>query len=127
MITLKNVLLVNAVSSGFTALALIAAPKTIASLLEIVYPGSVFYVGVFLLAFALGVFAVSRKPVPSRKAVESIVVMDSLWVVCSIVVVVFQFASPSFLGNFVIAAIAAWVALMALLQYKGMKTLSVAR
>ena len=127
MITLKNVLLVNAVSSGFTGIALIAAPRAIASLLEISYPGAVLYVGLFLLAFAIGVYMVARKPVPTRATVETIVVADSLWVVASIVIVVLQFASVSFLGNFVIAAVAAWVALMAVLQYKGMKELPLAR
>ena len=127
MITLRNVLLINAVSSGFTGLALIVASRVIANLLEIAYPGAVFGVGVFLLAFSIGVYAVSRSPNPSRKAVESIIVMDSLWVVSSMAVVVFQLATESFLGNCIITAIALWVALMALLQYKGMKGLPVSR
>jgi hypothetical protein len=127
MITLKNVLLINAVSSGFTGLALIVAPQVIASLLEIAYPGVVFGVGVFLLAFSIGVYVVSRKTEPSRKAVESIVIMDSLWVVSSIAVVLFHLATESFLGNFIVTAIALWVALMAILQYKGMKTLPISR
>ena len=127
MITLKNVLLVNAVSSGFTGLALIAASRFIASLLGIAYPGAVFGVGVFLLAFSTAVYVVSRKPEPSRRAVESIVIMDSLWVVSSIAVVLFHLATESFLGNFIITAIALWVALMAILQYKGMRTLPISR
>jgi len=127
MFTLKNVLLVNSVSSGFTGLALIVASRAIASLLEIPSPGAVFGVGVFLLAFAAGVYVVSRKPVPPRNVVESIVVMDSLWVVSSIVVVLFQLATASFLGNVIITAIALWVALMAILQFKGMKELPLSR
>ena len=127
MITLKNVLLVNAVSSGFTGLALIAASRFIASPLGIAYPGAVFGVGVFLLAFSTGVYVVSRKPEPPRRALESIVIMDSLWVVSSIAVVLFHLATESFLGNFIITAIALWVALMAILQYKGMRTLPISR
>ena len=61
MKTLKNVLLVNALSSGATGLGLIAFAAPIAILFGISEPTPVMEVGIFLVVFAILVFRGGQK------------------------------------------------------------------
>ena len=123
MTTLKNVLLINAVSSGATGLGLIIFPGLIAGLFETVETSPFLGVGFFLFAFAIMVFTVSRRNPVNEKGVWLIIVLDCLWVVTSVCILLLQLFPISLLGYFFIAAVAAWVALMAFLQYNTLKKL----
>ncbi len=124
MKTLKNVLLINAVSSGATGLGLVAAPGFVANLFAVSLTAPFIAVGIFLFLFASMVYWVSRKNPINESAVRLIIILDSLWVAGSISIILFQLFDLSNLGYLVIGVVAAWVGLMAWLQYNGVKHMS---
>lgn len=121
MTTLKNVLLVNAVSSGATGVGLIIIPDVIANLFEVSKISPFVGVGVFLMAFAAAVYLVSRRTPSNENAVRLIIFLDSIWVAGSIGIIMFQLPVLSKVGYLIVGAVAAWVGLMAYLQYQGVK------
>jgi len=124
MKTLKNVLFINALSSGATGLALVVAPGFVGNLFEVSQTLPFVAVGVFLSLFGSMVYWVSRRNPINEGAVRLIIILDSTWVAGSICIVLFQLFDLSNLGYMVIGAVAAWVGLMAWLQYNGAKHLS---
>jgi len=121
MTTLKNILLINAVSSGITGLILIGLPAWIAPLFGVSETAPFVGVGSFLFAFAVLVFMVATRRPISDTGVKLVIALDCLWVFASACIVIFQMLPISILGNLFIVAIAAWVGLMAILQRNGLK------
>jgi hypothetical protein len=121
MISLKNVLLINGVSSGITGLLLVAFGSTAAGLFGVAQPQAFWGVGIFLMAFAALVVAEGRQTHPREKQVRFIIVLDTLWVVMSLAIVVLQLFNLSVLGYALVGAVAGWVGLMAYLQTRGLK------
>jgi hypothetical protein len=124
MTTLRNVLLINAVSSGITGLVLAIAPGMVADLFATSNTTAFVAVGIFLFAFAVLVFVLSIQDPLREKNVSIIIALDTLWVLASFAIILLQVLDISTLGYFIIAAVAAWVALMAYLQFKGKRQLS---
>lgn len=122
MLTLKNVLTINALSSGVTGLLLIVLSSSFAQWFEVQSTSIFTGTGVFLVTFAVFVYAVGhRKPIDSR-LVKLIIGLDITWVVASLLVMVVDYSFISGLGLFLIAAVAFWVAVMVYLQTTGLKT-----
>ena len=121
MKTLKNVLLINALSSGATGVLLIAMAEKIASIFEtgfsIVFQG----VGLFLVAFAILVFVVFKSNPVKRQGVILVTILDVVWVILSFLIVVVDGKFISLIGNILIIAVALWVAAMAFFQTRGLK------
>ena len=126
MKNLKNVLLINAVSSGATGLGLIAFAAPVAVLFGANNPVPVTGVGIFLLAFAILVFTESRRATHNLNMVKLIIALDISWVIGSIVIVLLQLFNLTPLGYLAIGTVALWVAGMAYLQVNGMKRLTTA-
>lgn len=120
MVNLKNVLLVNALSSGATGAILLLASELLADVFGTDEIHAFTGVGIFLLLFATVVYIVSRRKPISSKAVRLIIVADTLWVVISLMIMFFQIFSISMFGYFTIGAVAMWVAAMAYLQFNGL-------
>ena len=121
MTTLKNVLIINALSSGATGLGLIVMPHFMASLFDTNHVAPFIGVGIFLVAFAAFVFFASVRNPISEASVRLITILDSIWVMASVSIVVLQLFDLSGLGYILIVGVAAWVGLMAFLQYNGLK------
>lgn len=122
---LKNVLRINAISSGATALLLILFPGIAAELFETSQITPFIGVGVFLLLFATYVFFQSqKKPILSRK-VQWIIGIDISWVIGSLVIILPRLFELSLIGYFLIGAVALWVAAMAWLQFRGLNKFQV--
>jgi len=124
---LKNVLLVNALSSGATGVLLVLFPGLVAGLCGATLTWPFVAAGLFLIVFAVLVFVQSRKPVMQKGWIKLIIALDIIWVVESLIIVVPQLFGLSFLGYFLIGAVAGWVALMAFLQSRGLKQYLAAR
>jgi hypothetical protein len=124
---LKNVLLVNALSSGATGVLLVLFPGWVAGLCGAPLSWPFVAAGLFLIVFAALVFAQSRKQVMQKGWIKLIIALDIIWVVESLIIVVPQLFGLSFLGYFLIGAVAGWVALMAFLQSRGLKQYLAAR
>ncbi len=121
--TLRNVLRVNALSSGLTGILLAIVPGLFSNLFEVSSTAPFVGVGVFLIAFAVVVGIVSLGSSPGRTAVLGITLADSAWVLASIALVLSPVAMSG-LGKVMVLAVAGWVLLMAALQYRGVKELS---
>jgi hypothetical protein len=120
MITLRNVLLINGISSGVTGVALIAF--TLGVITGLNNPIVWYSVGIFLVAFALLVISQGMRHQASYRSVRIITALDASWVIASLIVV----TSPiefTVIGRIAIVMVAAWVGLMAFLQYRGLRTL----
>jgi len=124
---LKNVMLINAISSGATGLGLAVFPKIVAGLFETTATMPFIEVGIFLIAFAALVFSVSRGNPVNVRAVRLVIVLDTLWVVASAAIVLFQPFPISIMGYGIIGAVAVWVAAMAYFQSVGLRQISVSR
>ncbi len=122
--TLKNVMLTNALSSGATALLLLFMPGVISDLFGTGEKLPFIAVGIFLLVFALIVFTQSRKAFIHKGWLKFIIALDVLWVVESAIILIPQLFRFSTWGYILIAAVALWVAVMALLQARGLKQLT---
>ncbi|AYB30040.1 hypothetical protein [Chryseolinea soli] len=121
MFTLRNVLLINAVSSGATGLLLVLFSDFFAGLFGIESVSPFLETGIFLLAFAGFVFFEGRRNPMNTSRIRLIIVLDTLWVVASILLLLLQPVAITLIGNAFIAAVALWVAAMAILQFRGLK------
>jgi hypothetical protein len=121
MKALRNVLLINALTSGVTGLALAVIPGIFASLFETSSRAPFVGTGVFLIVYAVMVFMESRRSDLSAPWIRFIILMDTLWVVCSLIIIASGIFTISVLGYGMIAAVALWVGLMGYLQYAGLK------
>lgn len=124
MITLKNVLLINAVSSGATGIGLVVLAETVAGLFGTTAVGAVMSVGIFLVVFAAGVLNEALQRTTRLAPVYIIIALDILWVISSIGIVLPQLFHLSATGYIAITAVALWVAAMAYLQIRGVKQIA---
>jgi hypothetical protein len=124
MLTLRNVLLVNAVSSGATGLLLVLFSDFFVGLFGIESVSPFLETGIFLLAFAGFVFYEGRRSNVNTGRVRFIIALDTLWVVASVLLLVLQPVAITWIGNLFIAAVALWVAAMAGLQFRGLKQIT---
>lgn len=124
---LKNVLLINALTSGATGMLLALFPGMMANLCGAAQAWPFTAAGIFLIAFAGLVFIQSRRQVPQKGWVKLIIALDIVWVIESLIIVVPQLFGLSFMGYLLIGAVAGWVGLMAILQSKGLKQYLTAR
>lgn len=119
MLPLRTTLLVNAISSGATGLLLALFPNIVAGIFGV--SDTVYFIetGVFLVLFAAFVMYVGTRKSIKIKSVMLVTTLDLLWVAASIVSVFLLSGIVSTIGIVLIIAVAAWVGLMALLQFKG--------
>lgn len=121
--TLKNVLLINAISSGATGILLTAMSTFFADLFAVGSSIPFMEVGVFLILFSAFVFISAFSGQRRKSRAKIITVLDVTWVIASAVAVVILFSSISTIGSFLIIAVAAWVGLMAYLQNKKLQSI----
>jgi hypothetical protein len=125
MISLRNVLLINAVSSGATGIGLVVLADTVAELFGTSAAGAVMGVGIFLVVFAAGVLNEALQRTTRITHVYIIIALDILWVIGSVAIVLPQLFNLSAIGYITITAVALWVAAMAYLQMKGVKQIAI--
>ncbi len=121
MTTLKNVLLINALSSGATGLLLIEFPSFTAQLFGVLQTMPFMATGIFLVVFSLLVYYASRQKPANKTLVRWIIALDIMWVADSLIVVGGQLFDFTLIGYALTSAVALWVALMAFLQIRGLK------
>jgi hypothetical protein len=120
MITLKNVLFINGISSGVTGLGLLVFAQAIGPITGISEPITWYAVGIFLTLFGIFVLTQAKAQPLNQNRVRIITALDASWVIGSLIVV----TSPvelTIIGQVGIIAVALWVALMAFLQFRGLR------
>ncbi|MGO3305082.1 MAG: hypothetical protein ACTILG_00220 [Sphingobacterium sp.] len=115
---LKNVLMINAVSSGITGVLLALKSDIVATLFKTNNAVPFVWVGDFLIVFSLFVFLTAIKKPIHKGWVKLIIGVDISWVLSSIFISAWLFPSISMVGSITILAVAGWVGLMAYLQTK---------
>jgi hypothetical protein len=123
MIRLKTTLMVNSLTSLATGIVLIAFSKSVATLFGVTQALPFTGAGIFLVSFGTFVFLTGLKKPLDTKLVHFIILLDSLWIVASIITVLFLFSVLTFIGNLLILLVAGWVGLMVYLQNSGLKQL----
>lgn len=117
---LRNILLVDAIASGATAILVIAGGRVLAPLLGL--PSELLtWAGVALVPFVVMLVAVARRQATSRIVLMEIIAINALWVVGSFALLAFGAFEPSLLGILFVTAQALAVALFAELQFIGLR------
>ncbi|GEM68827.1 hypothetical protein SMI01S_24330 [Sphingobacterium mizutaii NBRC 14946 = DSM 11724] len=115
---LKNVLLINAISSGMTGLLIALNSKLVASIFKVSNTGPIIGVGIFLVIFSLFVLFTVFMHLQDKAWTKFIIGIDITWVLLSVIATALLYSSISMVGSTIILAVAAWVGLMAYLQTK---------
>jgi hypothetical protein len=119
---LRLALRLDAVASAALGVLAVAAAPVLDDLLGI--PAALLWpVGVFLLGYAGLVWAVAARVPISRRLAWAVVGVNLLWIVESVAAVALGWLSPTGWGTAVVLAQAAAVAVLADLQYTGLRRL----
>ena len=117
---LRRVLLLDAVSSGAMGVLLLTCSGMLTGLLDLP-AGLLEEAGLVLVPFALAVgFLGTRARLP-RAAVWAVIAINAVWAVDSVVLLLTGWVQPNLLGYGFVLGQAAFVAVMAELQYIGMR------
>ena len=115
---LQKALQINALFSGLSGILLVAGHNRVAGLFDTPNSSVFQVIGAALIYFSLTiVFEIKHQ---NLLRVLFIIVQDSLWVIGSVILLIFQPFDISMTGNGVIAAIALIVLLMAISQTNGL-------
>jgi hypothetical protein len=117
---LRRVLIIDAVFSGVSGVAMIAFAGLIASLSQLPVD-LISEAGIVLLPFAAFVGFVASRSEPARLAVWAIIAINIVWAVDSIVLLFSGWVAPNALGYAFVIAQAAGVLVLADLEYMGVK------
>ncbi|MGE6243744.1 hypothetical protein [Ectopseudomonas guguanensis] len=117
---LRNALLIDGLLSGFTGLLLVLAAGWLGAFLEL--PRLLLLVaGSALLPFAAMLAWLANRAEISRQAIWAVIAVNALWVIDSLLVLVIGWVSPNLFGHAFVIAQALAVALLAELQWFGLK------
>lgn len=117
---LRNALLLDGLLSGVTGLLLVLAAGWLGVFLEL--PRLLLLVaGSALLPFAALLVWLSNRAEISRQAIWAVIAVNALWVIDSLLVLVIGWVSPNLFGYAFVIAQALAVALLAELQWFGLK------
>jgi hypothetical protein len=117
---LRYALLADAVASGATGLLMIAGAGLLEDLLGL--PTALMReAGLAPIPFVALVAYVGTRETISRPAVQTVIALNALWVVGSLALLVTDYVAPTALGYAFVIAQAAAVAVLAALQYVGLR------
>ena len=119
---LRRVLIVDALASGAMGLLLLAAAGVLAGPLGL--PSTLMLgAGAILVPYAAAVLWLARRPALPRAAVWLVIAINVLWVVESVAVLLVGWTHPTLPGQAFVLMQAAFVALMAELEFIGLRRL----
>ncbi|HEY8538296.1 MAG TPA: hypothetical protein VIL28_05475 [Steroidobacteraceae bacterium] len=117
---LRRVLLLDAVSAGAMGLLLLVFAPQLAALLEL--PAALLREsGIVLLPFAAFVGYLASREHPSRAGVWTVIVLNAVWTIDSIVLLLTDWVAPNALGTTFVIVQALFVGVLAELQYIGLR------
>lgn len=118
---LSLALKINAAFSVFNGLAMLFFHQQIAAFMNFGYPKILLIIGVTLLGFAALVYKTATAKIISEKMVKSIILQDWLWVIGSVLIIVFQAFDINRIGFIIIGVVALVVADFAIFQQRYLK------
>ena len=117
-LSLKSILLANALFSGISGLILAVFYEKMAVAIDLKTASALVVVGIALLVFSLFLFWLRSKDKPPKALIISVIIQDALWVLGSAIVLLVQPFGLNAAGHGLIAAVAVVVLLFAVLQWK---------
>lgn len=117
---LRRVLLLDAVSSGAMGVLLLTCSGLLAGLLNLP-PGLLNEAGLVLVPFALAVGFLGTRSRLSRVAVWAVIGINAVWAIDSVVLLFTGWVQPNSLGYLFVVGQATFVAVMAELQFIGLR------
>jgi len=117
---LRNVLAVDAAMSLAAGAMSLLGASLLAPLLGLPQP-LLFWAGLFLLPWSAFLFALSRRAELSRLLLVDVIAINGLWVVASVAILVAGLVTPNVLGIAFLLVQAAAVAVLAELQFMGLR------
>jgi hypothetical protein len=117
---LRSVLLIDAVTCAASGLILLVASQAVSRILGLPVALVVFS-GVILLPFAAFLAYLATREHLSRRAVWAVIILNVLWTIDSILILFAGWITPTELGSALVAAQAIGVAVLAGLEYMGMR------
>ena len=122
---LRYALLADAIASGATGLLLIAGAGLLDGLLGL--PVALLReAGMLLVPYVAFVAYVGTRQHISRTAAQTVIALNVVWTVCSILLLLSGYVAPTALGTAFVIAQAAVVAVLAELQFIGLRRQSLA-
>ena len=118
---LRNVLRWNALFSTLSGLFVLFFAETVAQLIGLANPMILVVLGIGLLPFAFFVYQVSAMKTLNYKLVWTIIVMDVMWVVGSVILLFSNLLPLTTVGKWSIGLLADVVAIFAILEYVGVR------
>lgn len=115
---LKRYLTINSIFSAVCGIAMIILPVGLSSFFDIVNPYVFPVIGLNLIIFSLFVWYVSRKHLTNKTLVNLISGLDALWVLGSLIIVLFGLFELSKNGNILIVFVAIWIAFLGYKQFR---------
>lgn len=117
---LRRVLTIDAVASGAMGLLLLAAATPLAGPLGL--PVELLLgAGIILVPYGIAVLWLARRPSLPRLGVWAVIAINVLWVLESVAVLLVGWTHPTVLGHAFVLMQAAFVALMAELEFIGLR------
>ena len=115
---LRLALKINAAFSAFNGLMMLFFYNQIANFMNISYPMVILVIGIILLGFATLVYKTATAATIPDKTVQFIIVQDWLWVIGSVLIIMFQAFDINRIGFILIGIIALIVADFAIFQQR---------
>lgn len=122
MMNLNNVLFANGASTTLAGVILLIIPNRLSTLFGLSVNGYLIAVGIFFSIFGTFVLYQAFQKNVSKATLRFITTIDWLWVLFSAVLIGLLFETVSPIGLLIIGVIALWVALMAFLEGKYLRS-----
>ena len=120
VLSLRNVLVLDAIASGATGLLAIVVSGLLERLLEL--PAALLLgAGLVLVPYVLFVIYTATRPAIPRAAVWTIVGANVMWAIASVLLLLSGWVAPNALGVAFVLVQAGVVALLGQLQYMGLR------
>lgn len=117
-IKLRNMLKLNALFSLINIGLLISVPDSLATFMGIDNSSILFYIGIILILFVALVIYTAYRPTLNKMLVYSIIIQDMIWVIASLILIMWNPFHISIAGNILIGAVAFVVCTLAICQFK---------
>ncbi len=117
---LRAALITDAAVSGLNGVAYLAAAPFLAELFD-ADSATLRWLGVLLLLYAVAVWSVGSREVISRRGAGAVITANGAWVLASIAAATAQWGDPSTVGTAWILLQAAAVAVIAAVEFAGLR------
>lgn len=118
---LKKYLTINSIFSATCGLAMVLFPDVLNRFFDIQNEFAFPIIGINLIVFSIFVWFVSHKHLGNKTLTNLITGLDALWVIGSLIILLFGLFDLSEKGNILIAIVAAWIAFLGYNQFKNNK------